>query len=548
MSSTVEDILAQLQQVKRAGEGWVAKCPGHEDRHASLSIGEGSDGTVLLKCHAGCSFEQIASKLVWDKTRDDAAPPARSDRRGTILEEYDYVDENGALLFQTLRFDPKDFRQRVKRPDGSWEWRLGDTRRVLFRLPDVLSAKEEGRRVFLVEGERDVLTLETHGFVATTNPMGAGKWRDEYSEQLRGAHVVILPDNDEPGENHAKRVSEALEGVAASVTIVRLPDLDAKGDVTDWFRGGGTSQALKALVKAPRELPGDVVTLTSALEWVGKFSEQPLPPGIEYPWAPITRLTRGMRDGWLCVLAGYPSHGKTAAAIEITTTAAKHGARVLFVSIEMNSEEVGVRVVQKWGLDSQGFYLPNPSDRTKENNREAVEVAFGMVAHKRVFLTHTNKLERIEELVSQLRPDLVVVDYLGLLDIGRADRREGTTRNSHGLKMLARKYAVPVLCLVQLRREHPGQAPAPPSLNDLKDSSAIEQDADQVVFVYRDREKESRTIETSGAFIVAKSRMGRLGMAKFEFDGDRQIFTLLASEAQQRAHNIGLEVLAGELE
>jgi hypothetical protein len=102
-----------------------------------------------------------------------------------IVAEYDYRGEQGELLFQVVRFEPKDFRQR--RPDGhgGWIWGLGNVRRVLYRLPELLKAPSE-QPVFVVEGEKDVDALIAMGLSATTCPMGAGKWLPEYSESLRG--------------------------------------------------------------------------------------------------------------------------------------------------------------------------------------------------------------------------------------------------------------------------------------------------------------------------------------------------------------------------
>jgi hypothetical protein len=186
----------------------------------------------------------------------------------TIIAEYDYLDEQGALLFQVVRLAPKDFRQR--RPDGSggWIWSLGKTRRVLYRLPDLLAANPD-QFVFIPEGEKDVGRLRDIGLVATTNPGGAGKWRKEYNQHLAGRDVVVLPDNDPqatnpdgaprihpdgspvlPGQDHAATVAASLVRVARSVRILDLPGLGSKGDVSDWLAAGGTKDKLLELAQA----------------------------------------------------------------------------------------------------------------------------------------------------------------------------------------------------------------------------------------------------------------------------------------------------------
>jgi 5S rRNA maturation endonuclease (ribonuclease M5) len=171
-----------------------------------------------------------------------------------IVETYPYRDEKGVLLFQTVRYEPKMFRQR--RPDGhGWVWNLDGVRRVLYRLPK-LQGKE---RVFIVEGEKDVETLRTLGLTATTNPMGAGKWPPEYTQQLVDAGVkkaVILRDNDEAGDHHADEVARSLLTAGLRVKRVDLPGLSPGGDVTEWIKQGHTKADLLALVKVARWMDG----------------------------------------------------------------------------------------------------------------------------------------------------------------------------------------------------------------------------------------------------------------------------------------------------
>src|SRR5579875_3111937 len=158
---------------------------------------------------------------------------------------YPYTDEDGVVLFEVVRFEPKDFRQRQPDGQGGWIWNLDHVRRVPFRLPQLLAAN--GCTVHVVEGEKDVLALEKLGLVATCNPGGAGKWRQDFAQYFRGADVLILPDNDAPGEAHARQVAANLQPVAARVRIVRLPGLGPKEDVSNWIARGGTAAQLGSL-------------------------------------------------------------------------------------------------------------------------------------------------------------------------------------------------------------------------------------------------------------------------------------------------------------
>jgi len=199
------------------------KCPFHEDNHASFSFNV-EDG--VWTCHAGCGsggLKDFARKLgLPEESIPRLAPPRRE-----ILTTYDYCDEHGTLLFQMVRYLPKEFRQR--RPDGSgWIWNLEGVRRVPYRLAELLESLDRDTIVFVVEGEKDVDTLYARGLTATCNPGGAGKWRAEYNAFFRGMKVVVIPDNDEVGRKHAIQVGAALKGTAESVKLVELPGLDKK--------------------------------------------------------------------------------------------------------------------------------------------------------------------------------------------------------------------------------------------------------------------------------------------------------------------------------
>jgi putative DNA primase/helicase len=228
------DSLARALEARRSGSSWMAKCPGHEDHNPSLSIRE-VDGRVLLHCHAGCSQRGVIDAL---KARGLWQPERTENPR--IVATYDYTDKHGNLLYQVVRYQPKDFKQR--RPDGcgGWTWRKSD-RQVLYRLPEVLEAPI----VFVVEGERDVETLREHGFVATTNAGGANScWAPQYTEALRGREVILIPDNDVPGRKRVLNIARALLGKVARLVVLELEG--GSKDVTEWFSEGHSELELIA--------------------------------------------------------------------------------------------------------------------------------------------------------------------------------------------------------------------------------------------------------------------------------------------------------------
>jgi hypothetical protein len=244
------ETLARALGGRRNGRGWVAWCPAHDDHTPSLSIDPADDGKPLVICRAGCEQSRVIAALkargLWQRVGSNGDAHMKTLR---IVETYDYVDEAGLLLYQVVRLAPKSFRQR--RPDGvgGWIWSLGDVRRVLYGLPDITEAVAHDHPIFIVEGEQDVESLRRLNCYATTNAGGAGKWRDDYADHLRGADVVVVPDNDDVGRQHMFQIATSLAGIAAHVRRLDLPGLPPKGDVSDWMAAGGTAEELWQLVE-----------------------------------------------------------------------------------------------------------------------------------------------------------------------------------------------------------------------------------------------------------------------------------------------------------
>ncbi|MHB9038632.1 MAG: toprim domain-containing protein [Armatimonadota bacterium] len=256
----------------QCGKEWKIVCPAHGDTTPSLFFSAGDKGGVVLYCQGGCTQESVVRALglkMSDLCSDTSTPsspqrkPARKPKydgpppwEKPIFATYDYTDESGKLIYQVVRHPPKpngdkDFSQRRKIiEDGSakWAWNLKGVEPTIFRLPGLLQSIEQGSAVYIVEGEKDVLSLEKFGLVATCNSGGAGKWRQRFAKHFGGAFVVILPDNDDKGRDHAKLVASTLQGVAGETRVLELPGLPIKGDVSDWIELGGTREELESLV------------------------------------------------------------------------------------------------------------------------------------------------------------------------------------------------------------------------------------------------------------------------------------------------------------
>lgn len=307
-------VLGKLEGLEDRHGYWMAICPVHADAKPSLKVGRGTDQPVMVKCFANCATEDVLAAIGLTmadicaprEKRDD--PDAVWTPRGDALAVYDYFDEDGKLLFQVCRAPGKQFPQRVPDPGSptGWRWRLGDTRRVLYRLPRLRPAIDAGEIIWVVEGEKDVHAVERAGAVATCNPGGAGKWRDEYSETLRDAIVIIVADGDKPGRAHAHQVARALDGIAAAVEIREA----AEGkDISDHLAAGrGLSETVltaEVTPEVPSELAMDVFT----------FIEQPDPP---QRWVIDGLLERGDRLMW----TGWEGLGKTTVVRQVAMCAA----------------------------------------------------------------------------------------------------------------------------------------------------------------------------------------------------------------------------------
>ena len=253
---TIDEIITHFQSVKQTSSGYKALCPVHGDHDPSLCIGIGHNDRILISCkshHCNVTdimaavgltikdlFNSPASYSKWQRTQPPETKPP-------II--YKYPDYDGTLLYEVLRLFPKDFRQRI--PDSTsktgYKWGLHGQPRVLYHLPELKSAIDEGVTVVLCEGEKDTDNVVEH-LKLTSTTGGGTTWTDLFTTQITGAHVVMLPDNDEPGRTFMAGVAQRIHGVVASLRIVQLPNLPHKGDVTDWINAGGTIEQFDKLV------------------------------------------------------------------------------------------------------------------------------------------------------------------------------------------------------------------------------------------------------------------------------------------------------------
>jgi len=470
-SKAVNDVLLRLwaiHDIQHKGNdqhGYDACCPAHDDHNPSFHVGEGHDGRALVYCHAGCTLEEIAAALqmevgeLFEPEREDPPP-----RQKVVVERYDYTDEQGKLLYQVERLDPKGFRQR--RPgNGQWEYSLGDVRRVLYRLPNVIKGISTGEVIHVVEGERDVHTLEARGKVATTCPGGAGKWLGRYSEIFKGAKVAIIRDMDEPGAKHARQVKRSLEAAGATVRVFAPA---AGKDISDHIAAG---LGLGEVVQEADAVPPPRLQVLTAPEVMA----QPDPDAAGYLLGPL------IYKGYRIVVGGHTGHGKTTFCMHMTAAAikgqdfidshfhGKGGLRALVIDVEQGTKSVK-RVLREVGLDDDPRveYLRVPDGLALDSDKDAI-------------LT-------MERIFYKGRYDIVLADPLYKLHRGDPNDSRAATELMRRFDDWRDRYQFALLLPMHCRKR--GGKAETLTANDLFGSATYQWGAELLLGIERPRESD----------------------------------------------------------
>jgi len=278
-------IAAALGRSRPAANGeWLASCPvldhgqGNGDRNPSLSVTD-ADGKLLLKCHGGCSQHDV-----WAAVRDLGLLPQLSDwveplvirpinghhptpvqiprppvqyppapRQLHLTDEWEYADESGSVLFVKQRYSTSGTKGKTYKllrvlEDGTRQASMQGAKIVPYRLKDVIEAGLQGKPVFLCEGEKAADALASIGVFTSTSHTGAGSWPAANSTWFTDLHIVLVPDNDQPGYRYASLVASALLPIAKSIRLLALP-VGHTEDAFEWVAAGGDKAQLMALCK-----------------------------------------------------------------------------------------------------------------------------------------------------------------------------------------------------------------------------------------------------------------------------------------------------------
>jgi len=357
------------------------------------------------------------------------------------------------------------------------------------------------------------------------------------AEVTTGAHVVY----------HAKRIANEaawhrIAGVATQLGEL-LRDRDPEGlDDSERALNVASERISDALTRSAR---GQAVHIASILPEALREIESRLAGqsriGLETGFVGLDRMLSGLRPGQLVILAARPGQGKSALAANMAANVCeKIGGRVLFVSLEMSRDELVERMLASHaGIDCGRMRQGNMNAK----ERAAVSEAGGELTRWELSIDDRSDL-RVNDIIAQARRmqmrgglDLLVIDYLQLLraDNPRDPRQEQVAKFSRGLKQAAKSLQIPVLCLAQLNREA-DQPNERPRLSHLRESGAIEQDADVVMFIWHEPTmggKPEHGQPVPCKVLVAKQRNGPTGEIEMEWRGDVVTFTERAKQAER---------------
>ena len=500
---TFEDFITKFPEVNKTGKRNMVRCPAHEDNNASMSIAKGRDG-IVVHCFAGCTVKEICEALgikvrdlffdapkVDFKVKYKVPVKEKAEKvKGEIEKIYSYTNALGREVFQVVRYKPKDFRQRHKDQDGEWKWDMKGVERVMYNLPNVINSKN----VVITAGEKDADNLIKEGYVATTNVGGEKNWLDAYADTFVGKDVIICGDNDETGREYVQEVFDSISGKAKTVKVVNLPE-NIK-DVSDFIaeHNGDSKKLIDELIQyAVPHYAGIKLPLYRMSDFEPRYkrlvkesSGMRLDLGA---WLPTLRRVRPLFPGDFALLVADTAVGKTA-LIQNIAFRAKHLKSVLF-ELELPEEMLYERFLAIHNGLKCSEIEDNYRNSDDELGKELLDKVFGNILICPEMRLTPERMEQIilrSELVMGEKPQLVLVDYVQLMNGKGSTKTERASDIGDSLKVIARITKTIVVGVSQVARPsgENNRGIFIPNLHSPKDSGSFENSAQLVVGVWRD--------------------------------------------------------------
>jgi replicative DNA helicase len=249
--------------------------------------------------------------------------------------------------------------------------------------------------------------------------------------------------------------------------------------------------------------------------------------GKETGWKFLDKYLGGYNEGDLIVMAGRPGMGKTAIALTLTKEFAQRGGKALFISLEMSNEQLAKRYMSLIGQ------FPNWKMRNGILAKHEVDKIINVANNQTIeFYVDDDRDGKLEQIKSKARLhkarkglDLLVIDYLQLMTGTKQSREQEVAEISRGLKLLAKELKCTVIVLAQLSRKPEERSDKRPLLSDLRESGAIEQDADVVMFPFRPAYYQDEKPEVEDAeLIIAKNRNGECATIPTTYEGQYTMY------------------------
>lgn len=430
-------------------------CPAaqHKSSHLCVTIDTEKQLWHCNDCDKGGTVidwvmaeQQVSSGKAMEILGGEVAPQGAGDMTAVTptaqskeSEVYNYTNENGQLLYQVVRYEPKTFRQR--QPKGKdWQWNLEGVTRVLYNLPNVLRSKV----VCITEGEKDANNLNSLGFTGTTNAGGSKSWLEAYADTLKNKDIVVFEDNDAAGKAWADKVVQSCRDKANSVKRVKFP---AHKDVTDWLyqipldeRKGKVEELIEATPHVVEPLP--IYSINEMEEQFAtnvndsrnrSFSMANFSPKF-------ASISNGLMPGEVVMIVADTSQGKTSVMQAIAVSA--RPLETLIFELELPLDTMFMRGVQM----QRGCYQSDIIQAYKKDPKGRFADKFDKLKHIMICPNSGLTMDDVERYIvkSELkfgnRPGLVFVDYMGLVRKDRSfSRYEAMAYSAEQCKVVAKR-------------------------------------------------------------------------------------------------------------